>query len=223
MRCSKRWFGAAVGVGLALALAGPGASALSLQDLADGGSITTGSGIVLGDFAIKIRGGKKANKDLSSYLVTGTRTGFDVDVSGAGLAKLKLSYTASVAGPVQGGAVSSLGGASVIGGLTGASVALRAQDPFLGAGKLKQKLKAGRRKLGILKAGLGESDGSTFDEQTVLTIVEQIKLGQKRGAMHTAGLVQHAFGSTRGVVPEPAAAWLVCAALVGLARRARRV
>jgi hypothetical protein len=194
---------------------------MSLQDLADGSSITTGSGIVLGDFAIKIKGGKKANKDLSSYLVTGTQDGFDVDVSGAGLAKLKLSYTAST-GAALGGAVSSLGRASVIGGLVGAGVTLNAQNPFLGAGKLKEKLKAGRQNLGTLKAGLGESDGSSFDEQTVLAIAEQIKLGQKRGAMHTAALVQHSFGSTL-IVPEPAAAWLVCAALAGLALRARRV
>lgn len=220
MRRSKRLLGAAVVAGLAMALAAPGALAMSLQDLADGSSITTGSGILLDDFVVKIRGGKNANKDLSSYLVTATQDGFDVDVSGAGIARLKLSYTAST-GAAQGSTFSSQGAASVLGGLIGASATLGAQDPSVGKGILREKIKGGRKKLGLLKAALGGSDAELFDVQTALSIAEKIKLGKKKGAVHTANLVQHSFQSTV-TVPEPSTAWLACAALAGLALRARR-
>lgn len=220
MGFSKRWLAVAFGVALGLAVtsAGSGASALTLQQLADGASITTGSGIVLDDFRVKVKG-RRGNRDLSSYEVTVTRDGFDIDVSGAGAAKLKLTYAASSGGSA--GVLGGAGAASVLGGLTEAAVSLDAVNPLLGKGAIKERLKAGRRRLDVLKAGLGESDAARFEQQVELAVREVIKLGARRGVEHTATLVEHTF-ITQGSVPEPAAGWLVCALVAGLALRARR-
>lgn len=96
----RRWMGVgALALAAGLLVGGTPAGALTLEDLAEGGSFTAGNGVTYGGFDVKVKG--KAGKDLSAFVVDVDEDGFSVSRSGeprkkgGGKSKVVLSYTAS--------------------------------------------------------------------------------------------------------------------------------
>ncbi len=192
-----------LGVGFCLALGGAqAASAMSLQDLADGDSFDSGDGkITFSDFSVAVRGGR-ANTDLSTYEIIVLSDGFKVDLGDATRGMLKLEYVAT--------AEADLNGVSLL--LEGDS----------GRGKARKRVKSGRRPLAMLTVDVGETRFGSFDDVSVVAVKEMV-------FMRDDGLtaVGNAFSQDGTVsafaLPEPTSlALLAPVTLLALRRRARR-
>jgi hypothetical protein len=191
-------FGFLVVLGLLAIAAGPRpAQALSLADLAGGSSVTSlDGGITFDDFVIEIKG-KKANKDLSDYLVTQIAGGFAIDLSNAASAKGKilLDYSATATSPQL-----------II------STALALQGD--GKTKAKATFSDGGNELAQLKVKSEESASALIPSLAVLTVREKIKL--KKQNSHT---VAHTYVLS---APEPSAPLLIGSGAAALLARRRR-
>lgn len=201
---AARGFGILV---VALLLGGTPAQGLSLADLAAGGSLTSGNGVVYENFSVQIKG--KLTRDLASYEVAATGQGFlvsgDTVAAGrgrrAGRGSIQIRYDVSTDHPDG-----LLGGSfGIVPGMTAGPVSV------------KSTLFDGKQKLGKLNARLG----GAFDEIALgglagLHVKERIKL--------SGGFGGAAVGGGFTAVPEPSTLLLVAAGLAaGAALRRTRV
>ena len=193
-----------LGAGLCLALGGAQqASALTLQNLADGASFDSGDGtITFSGFSAQVKGGK-ANTDLSTYDVIVAADGFMIDLSTATKGKMSLAYTATATADLNGVTLALLG------------------DP--GKSKAQKDVKSGKQKLAKLKASVGETNFGGFDGVTVLTVKEKVQI--KDAGLTSVGnaFSQNGTVSAFSVIPEPSSLLLLAPlAVLALRRRARR-
>ena len=206
------WKSSAVGgfalLAAAFLLGGAPAQGLSLADLAAGGSLTSGNGVVYENFSVQIKG--KLTRDLASYEVEATGQGFQVTGDSvaagrgrrAGRGSIQIRYDASTDHPdgLQAGAFGILPGMTTVSQLS-----------------VKSTLFDGKQKLGKLDARLGGG----FDELALgglagVHVKERIKL--------SGGFGGSAVGGGFTAVPEPSTLLLVAAGLAaGAALRRTRV
>ena len=192
-----------LGAGLCLALgSAQPSSALSLLDLANGASFDSGDGtITFSGFSVKVKGGK-ANTDLSTYDVTVVSDGFMVDMSGATKGKMTLEYSATATADLNGVSLALLGAP--------------------GKSKAKKNVRSGKKKLGKIKAKVGETNFADFDGVSSLTVKEKVQI--KDAGLTSVGNAFSTDGSVSAfsVVPEPSSLLLLAPlAALALRRRAR--
>jgi hypothetical protein len=192
-----------LGAGLCLALgSAQPSSALSLLDLANGASFDSGDGtITFSGFSVAVKGGK-ANTDLSTYDVVVVSDGFMVDMSGATKGKMTLEYSATATADLNGVSLALLGAP--------------------GKSKAQKDVRSGKKKLGKIKAKVGETNFADFDGVSSLTVKEKVQI--KDAGLTSAGNAFSKDGSVSAfsVVPEPSSLLLLAPlAALALRRRAR--
>jgi hypothetical protein len=193
---------------LAGALGSAPAPALTLADLAEGGRIVSGNGVVYDGFEIRVKG--KLSRDLERYEVVATGSGFAITGEGvaagrgrkAGRGALRISYDVSTdkAEGLVGGAFGVLPGMTTARSLT-----------------VKSALYDGGHKLGKLLAHLGGDFG-----EIDLGGLASLSVRQRIGLSGGFGGSSVASGFT--AVPEPSTSVLVALGLaLGAALRRSRV
>jgi hypothetical protein len=192
-----------LGAGLCLALgSAQPSSALSLLDLANGASFDSGDGtITFSGFSVAVKGGK-ANTDLSTYDVVVVSDGFMVDMSGATKGKMTLEYSATATADLNGVSLALLGAP--------------------GKSKAQKDVRSGKKKLGKIKAKVGETNFADFDGVLSLTVKEKVQI--KDAGLTSVGNAFSKDGSVSAfsVVPEPSSLLLLAPlAALALRRRAR--
>jgi hypothetical protein len=192
-----------LGAGLCLALgSAQPSSALSLLDLANGASFDSGDGtITFSGFSVAVKGGK-ANTDLSTYDVVVVSDGFMVDMSGATKGKMTLEYSATATADLNGVSLALLGAP--------------------GKSKAQKDVRSGKKKLGKIKAKVGETNFAGFDGVSSLTVKEKVQI--KDAGLTSVGNAFSKDGSVSAfsVVPEPSSLLLLAPlAALALRRRAR--
>lgn len=192
-------------LGMSLALGAPQASALSLQDLADGASIAAlGGGVVFQNFQVKAQRGT----DLSSIEAVAVVGGWTILLNGQEKTRFALQYEAVASVPVAGASLA-------LGGTGQANV--KSEISALNA-------KGKKKKVAKLRVAPGESDADSFDPVALLYVKTSVDVKKPPVGDLMAGFVLSGVGGAAAQVPEPGTALLLLVATGGLAalRRARR-
>lgn len=180
-----------------------GAAALSLADLAGGGSFTAANGVSFAGFAVKVRG--SLSRDLADYEVVPTEDGFYVTGGTATRGRARAAR-----GRIQ--IRYDVGSGDPSGLLQGALAIQPGEERVSAQGKLFD----GRKRIAKLAA---DSLGALYDSADLggvagLHVRERIRLD--------GGFVAGWVSSSFTAVPEPSTALLVGAGLAAAAASSRR-